>query len=77
MHTARSASRAARPSRSTVETVVAVSTGEGALATLGRVPAFNPGLPERGSLVHRVLQRFFEEQLRAGRPQAGEMWTSV
>jgi RecB family exonuclease len=29
----------------------------------------------KGSLVHKVLQRFFEEQQHVGRPKPGEAWT--
>lgn len=32
---------------------------------------------ERGSLVHRVLYRFFVEQAKRGRPAPGETWTSA
>jgi RecB family exonuclease len=30
----------------------------------------------RGSLIHEILQRFFEEQKERGRPQVGEAWTA-
>jgi RecB family exonuclease len=32
---------------------------------------------DRGSLVHATLERFFQEQHAAGRPAAGERWTSA
>jgi RecB family exonuclease len=35
------------------------------------------GAAERGTLVHRALQRFFEEQKARNRPHAGERWSSA
>jgi RecB family exonuclease len=35
------------------------------------------GAAEKGSLVHRALQRFFEEQHKLGRPAFGERWAAA
>lgn len=35
------------------------------------------GPAERGTLVHRALERFFQDQRRRGRPAPGERWTAA